>query len=64
MPGKVPLAKQFKYLPDLQRETPDDPLSPFLFSLDWYPTLELKVGARTDWPNAWTLPPTVPNSNK
>ena len=30
----------------------------FYFSLDWYPTLELKVGARTDWANDWTLPPT------
>ena len=57
MPGKVPPANQFKHLPDLQRKTPDDPFSLFYFSLDWYPTLELKVGARTDWANAWTLPP-------
>ena len=56
MPGKVPPANQFKHLPDLQRKTPDDPFSLFYFSLDWYPTLELKVGARTDWANAWTLP--------
>ena len=57
MPGKVPLTNQFKHLPDLQRETPDDPFSLFYFSLDWYPTLELMVGPRTDWANAWTRPP-------
>ena len=52
MPGKLPIANQFKHLPDLQRETPDDPFPIFYFSLGWYPSLELKVGARTDWVNA------------